>query len=100
MKTHYLVPLMSKRIECSAILGGSMAVGYVLINVKPGSELEVYDAIKALDMVEDATLLFGDYDLLVKMTADSMSSIAAAVVENIRSISGVIDTKTLAGAEL
>ncbi len=77
-----------------------MAVGYVLINVKPGSELEVYDAIKALGMVEDATLLFGDYDLLVKMAADSMSSIAAAVVENIRSISGVIDTKTLAGAEL
>jgi hypothetical protein len=34
------------------------------------------------------------------MTADSMSSIAAAVVENIRSISGVNDTKTLAGAEL
>tara|TARA_B100001750_G_C15038729_1_gene365545 strand:+ start:204 stop:437 length:234 start_codon:yes stop_codon:yes gene_type:complete len=77
-----------------------MAVGYVLINIKPGSELEVHDAIKALEMVEDATLLFGDYDLLVKMIADSMSSIAAAVVENIRSINGVIDTKTLAGAEL
>jgi len=91
---------MSQRIECPTILGGYMAVGYVLINVKPGSELEVHDAIKSLEMVEDATLLFGDYDLLVKMTADSMSNIAAAVVENIRSINGVIDTKTLAGAEL
>ncbi len=91
---------MSQRIECLTILLGYMAVGYVLINVKPGSELEVHSAINALDMVEDATLLFGDYDLLVKMTAESMSSIAAAVVENIRSISGVIDTKTLAGAEL
>lgn len=91
---------MSQRIECLAILLSYMAVGYVLINVKPGSELEVYDTINALDIIEDATLLFGDYDLLVKMTAESMSSIAAAVVENIRSISGVIDTKTLAGAEL
>ncbi len=77
-----------------------MAVGYVLINVKPGSELNVHNDVKQLEMVEDATLLFGDYDLLIKMSSDSMSDIAAAVVENIRSIEGVIDTKTLAGAEL
>ena len=77
-----------------------MAVGYVLINVKPGSEMAVYEVVKELEMVEDATLLFGDYDLLAKMTAESMGGIAAAVVENIRSIDGVLDTKTLAGAEL
>lgn len=77
-----------------------MAVGYVLINVTPGAELDVYNSIKKLDIVEDATLLFGDYDMLVKMTAESMSEIAAGVVEHIRSIEGVVDTKTLAGAEL
>ena len=77
-----------------------MAVGYVLINVKPGSEMSVYEIVKELEMVEDATLLFGDYDLIVKMNAESMGSIAAAVVENVRSIDGVLDTKTLAGAEL
>ena len=77
-----------------------MAVGYVLINVSPGAEFDVYSIIKELEIVEDATLLSGDYDLLVKMTADSMSEIAAGVVQNIRVIEGVIDTKTLAGAEL
>jgi len=77
-----------------------MAVGYVLINVSPGTEFEVYSTIKELEIVEDATLLFGDYDLLVKMTADSMSEIAAGVVQQVRVIEGVIDTKTLAGAEL
>lgn len=77
-----------------------MAVGYVLINVKPGSEMDVYEIVKELDMVEDATLLFGDYDLLAKMCSESMGEIAAAVVEKIRSIEGVNDTKTLAGAEL
>ena len=77
-----------------------LAGGYVLINVKPGSELNVYETVKELDMVEDATLLFGDYDLLAKMTSESMGGIAAAVVEKIRSIEGVLDTKTLAGAEL
>lgn len=77
-----------------------MAIGYVLINVKPGSELEVHGEVSKLDIVKDASLLFGDYDLLVKLSADSMSEIAASVVEKIRSIDGVIDTKTLAGAEV
>ena len=77
-----------------------MAVGYVLINVSPGAEFDVYSIIKELEIVEDATLLFGDYDLLVKMTADSMSEIAAGVIQQVRVIEGVIDTKTLAGAEL
>ena len=56
-----------------------MAVGYVLVNVQPGSELEVFQSIAGLDMVQDATLLFGDYDIIVKMTAGRMSDIAAAV---------------------
>ena len=82
-----------------------MAVGYVLINVKPGSEMDVYEIVKELDMVEDATLLFGDYDLLAKMCSESMGEIAAAVVEKLSrsqemSKDGVNDTKTLAGAEL
>ncbi len=77
-----------------------MAVGYVLINVKPGCEVDVHEEVSRLDVVEDASLLFGDYDLLVKMSAETMSEIAAGVVEKIRSIDGVIDTKTLAGAEV
>ena len=55
-----------------------MAVGYVLINVKPGRELEVFESIATLDLVQDATLLFGDYDIIVKMTAGRMSDIAFA----------------------
>lgn len=77
-----------------------MAVGYVLINVSPGKEFEVYQKLEQLDSVKDATLLFGDYDLIAKLEAEDLSGIAAIVVENIRQIDGVIDTKTLAGAEL
>jgi DNA-binding Lrp family transcriptional regulator len=77
-----------------------MAVGYILINVSPGTEFEVYTAAQEIDAVSDATLLFGDYDLILKLEAASLSGIAAAVVENIRQIPGVINTKTLAGAEL
>ena len=76
-----------------------MAVGYVLLNVVPGVEHDVYLQLKDLDVVADITVLFGDYDLIVKLVADDLSSIAATVVESIRLIPGILDSKTLAGAE-
>ena len=76
-----------------------MAVGYVLLNVTPGFEHDVYLRLKELEDVADVTVLFGDYDLIVKLVAENLSSIATAVVNTIRQIPGVIDSKTLAGAE-
>ncbi len=77
----------------------TMAIGYVLLNVSPGSEHAVYMHLQKLESVSDATVLFGDYDLIVKLEASDLSSIAKAVVGSIRQIPGVLDTKTLAGAE-
>ena len=76
-----------------------MAIGYVLLNVSPGAEHDVYMYLQKLESVSDATVLFGDYDLIVKLEATDLSSIAKAVVESIRQIPGILDTKTLAGAE-
>ena len=77
-----------------------MSVGYVLINVEPGSESNVCDVAASLDCVADSNLLFGDYDLIVKVEGDNMGDIARNVVESIRSIPGVVNTKTLACAEM
>ena len=76
-----------------------MATGYVLINAKPGMEFEAFQVIRDLENVVDATILFGDYDILVKIVADDMGTIARTVVDDIRQVEGVSDTKTLAGAE-
>jgi hypothetical protein len=73
-----------------------MSVGYVLINVEPGSEISVFNVTSALPFVSDANLLFGDHDLIVKLEADNMG----LVVESIRSVPGVLNTKTLACAEI
>ena len=77
-----------------------MSVGYVLVNVEPGSEVEVFNAASVLSFVTDANLLFGDHDLIVKLEADNMGDIARLVVESIRAIPGVLNTKTLACAEM
>ena len=76
-----------------------MAVGYVLVSVSPGNEFEVFKKINEVEFVADATLLFGDYDIIAKLESEGMNQIAKIVVNVIRQIPGVIDTKTLAGAE-
>ena len=77
-----------------------MAVGYVLVNVTPGLEIEAYNTIKGMQNVDDITVLFGDYDLIIKLVADDLASIAKTVVETIRPVDGVLNTKTLAGADV
>ncbi|MGB0464323.1 MAG: Lrp/AsnC ligand binding domain-containing protein [Candidatus Poseidoniaceae archaeon] len=77
-----------------------MAVGYVLVNVTPGMEIEAYNTIKGMQNVDDITVLFGDYDLIIKLVADDLASIAKTVVETIRPVDGVLNTKTLAGADV
>ena len=44
--------------------------------------------------------LFGEYDLIVKIDAKDYSELGKTVIEHIRTIEGVIDTKTLTGIKL
>lgn len=76
-----------------------MSSGYVLINVEPGAETSVFDQLSKLSFVSDINHLFGDYDIIIKIEADGIGTIAGMVVESIRSISGISNTKTLACAE-
>ena len=43
-----------------------MAVGYVLVNVPQVKKYQAFQTIKELENVSDATLLFGDYDIIIK----------------------------------
>ena len=51
----------------SVVVMKRMAIGYVLINVQPGTEQQVYNDVRNLPHVTDATVLFGDHDLIVKL---------------------------------
>jgi len=77
-----------------------MAVGYVLVNVSPGKEYDAFKTIKEIANVVDTTLLFGDYDIIAKLEDNDLTKIARTVVETIRQVPGVINTKTLAGADI
>ncbi len=76
-----------------------MAIGFVLIKTAPAAERDVYNIVKDIDEVTEVHSLFGEYDLIVKLQAENFNNLGQAVVDNIRSIEGVEDTKTLTGIE-
>jgi len=74
-----------------------MAVGFVLISTAPAKEHEVYNELLKVREVVELHPLFGEFDLIAKIEADDFNLLGQVVVDRIRSIIGVIDTKTLTG---
>lgn len=72
-----------------------MNEAYVLINVKSGLESTVLSQIKSMVDVEQASISYGAYDLVVKVKADSMEELKEIVTYKIRKIDGVQSTLTL-----
>ena len=86
----YLRPLFSQREGCLT------AIGFVLIDIEPAREKEIYAKLMKIGQIVELYPLFGEYDLIAKVEADSFDAIGDIVVSKIRSISGVKATKTLA----
>jgi len=74
-----------------------MAVGFVLISTAPGKEHEVYEELKGLPEIVELHPLFGEFDLIAKLETKDYNELGRIVVEKIRMIDGIIDTKTLTG---
>lgn len=77
-----------------------MATGFVLITTKPGCEHDVRNSLDKIEHVANRWMLFGEYDLIAKIQADDEYTLTRVIVEEIRPISGIVDTKTLLGAEI
>ena len=77
-----------------------MSVGFVLITTEPGEEINVREKVAEIDCVKGIWVVFGNFDCFVKVVADDDSELTEAIVQGIRSVPGIIDTRTLIGAEI
>ena len=77
-----------------------MAVGFVLITTEPGKEISVREEVGNLDCVSGIWIDFGSHDCFVKVEADDDSELTEAIVQGIRGVPGIVDTRTLIGAEI
>ena len=74
-----------------------MAVGFVLISAAPTKEHEVYENLLRIKEITELYPLFGEFDLIAKLETDNYDMLGKIVVDRIRTIDGVIHTKTLTG---
>jgi DNA-binding Lrp family transcriptional regulator len=74
-----------------------MAIGFVLIKAAPAQEHKVYDSLSNIPEIVELHALFGEHDVIAKIEAENFEKLGNIVVNKIRVIEGVIDTKTLTG---
>ena len=65
-----------------------------------GFEHDIRSALDNIEMVSGRWMLFGEYDLIAKVQADDEYELTKCIVEQIRPMAGIVETKTLIGAEL
>ncbi len=76
-----------------------MAIGFALLSISPLHEKTVYEKLKQIPEIVEVHPLFGEFDILVKIEARDIDSIGGIVINKIRSVQGVVDTKTLIGTK-
>ena len=77
-----------------------MAKAYVLINSEIGGEQEVVDQLKAMKEVVEVSVVYGVYDVIVKLEAESMEALKELITSKVRHLNKVRSTMTMiAGPE-
>jgi anthranilate phosphoribosyltransferase len=70
-------------------------LAYVLIALKEGSESSLQDKLSDFDEVLESKILFGEWDILVKISSENPDALATFVMDKIRTEPGVKLTSTL-----
>jgi len=71
-----------------------MALAFVMVKTELGQEKEVLGRLKAIPVVRDAYEVYGVYDIILKVEADSRKVFKEAVAV-IRRVAGVRSTLTM-----
>ena len=72
-----------------------MPLAFVLINAKLGSEEEVVKELKKLPNVKEVYVVYGVYDLIVKVEAESLDKLKEYIFSRIRQMDKIRSTLTM-----
>jgi DNA-binding Lrp family transcriptional regulator len=76
-----------------------MVIGVTMVNVSPGNEKKVYNDVKKMKNIRDIYHVFGEFDFVIIIQADSLSDLNKTV-DTIRELEGITKTQTVVGAEI
>ena len=67
---------------------------------EPGCEIQVREEVSKIKCVKGQWIVFGNHDLFVKVEAENESELTQCIVQEIRGVKGINETRTLIGAEI
>jgi len=73
----------------------SFSHAYVLVNVEIGAESHIINELKKVPEITEAWVVYGVYDIVVKVKAGNPEELKEIISERIRKINGVRNTLTL-----
>jgi len=79
--------------------GSEVPMAFVLINTEMGSETEVLGALRKIANVKEAYIVYGVYDIVAKVEAESMDKLKDIITWNIRRLNKVRSTLTMMATE-
>ena len=71
-----------------------MIVAFIMAKVESMKSRSVLEYIRKMDEVEEAYLIYGAYDLLIKCTFKTPEALSSFVVNELRKLDGIRDTVT------
>jgi DNA-binding Lrp family transcriptional regulator len=72
-----------------------MPIAFVLVNTEIGAENEVMKTIKKVEGVEESYAVYGVYDVVAKIKADTMDKLKEIVTWHVRRLDKVRSTLTM-----
>ena len=72
-----------------------MPTAYIFINYEIGAEQNILNKLKTVPGVIEASEVNGVYDIVVKMTSDSLDKLKETITRDIRTIYAIRSTMTL-----
>jgi len=72
-----------------------MEKAFILINTEIGSEADVLKKLKKVEGINEAFLVYGVYDIIARVKADTMDKLKEIVIWRIRRLDKVRSTLTM-----
>ena len=76
-----------------------MPEAFVLFKTQPAYEREVYLSLMEHSAVAEVHALYGEFDLVVRLSVDNSQNLTKMLMTDFRQIQGVKDTQTLIAVE-
>jgi len=72
-----------------------MVSAYILIMCKSGAEQEILSRLKVDPKISNVAIVYGEWDVIAKVTTNSIEEINSFVIQKLRPIENIEKTATL-----